>query len=177
MRIASHTWKMVFVPVARRPVPSLRDVMRGFRVTLLFVIGLRLGTAAEDPLQALLANNPFLPDTPAKPAPPEPSPTVEFRGRSVEHGVEYFSLYDTTTKKARWVKRDGQVGSLRVRERDPQGALLLVNAAGKITRLTLKEAKFAGTASVVTRSAPPALASATLSSAPLAEATPARGNL
>ncbi len=70
---------------------------------------------------------------------PEPPPVLEFRGRSVENGVEHFSLYNLETKKAFWTSRSGN-GELRVQDFNPEDGLVLIDRTGKTVRLALKMA-------------------------------------
>jgi len=91
-----------------------------------------------DRWQPLVERNPFVAYQPPVPPPPEPPPPYEFRGRSVENGVEYFSLYNLETKKAFWVGRTGG-GNLRVQEYNPANGLVLADHSGRIIRLDLKK--------------------------------------
>jgi hypothetical protein len=101
-----------------------------------FLIG---ALGATERWHQLLDKNPFIgPETP-KPATPEPPPAYEFRGRSVEGGQEYFSLYDLNAKRAYWVSRAGG-GELNVKDYGPAG-LVLIDQAGKTIRLALKQAQ------------------------------------
>lgn len=86
----------------------------------------------------LLDKNPFVPGAPAKTVAPEPPPAYEFRGRSVENGVEYFSLFNLETKKALWVTRKG--GELKVKDYSITSGLELVDPSGRNIRLALKQA-------------------------------------
>jgi hypothetical protein len=99
--------------------------------------------------QTLLQNDPFVGPQPPKPPPPEAPPVYEFRGRSVENGVEYFSLYDLNAKTAFWVS--GQDGDLRVVAFKAGTGLELTDRAGQTIRLALKDGKPARGGSVRAR--------------------------
>lgn len=97
-----------------------------------------ISAVAADGLEVLLNDNPFLPRAqPAAAKPAEPPPPYEFRGRSVENGAEYFSLYNLETKKAVWVSRGR--GDLKVEAYDPQTGLVVIDQAGRTLRLALKQ--------------------------------------
>ena len=89
--------------------------------------------------ESLLENNPFVPYAPPPPPPPEPPTPYEFRGRSVENGVEYFSLYNQETKKAEWVSRTSR--DLNVKSYSVAAGLVLTDQAGRTIRLALKAAQ------------------------------------
>lgn len=92
--------------------------------------------AAADRWHALLERNPFEPEGLAKPKVPEQPPAYEFRGRSIEGEVEYFSIYNLETKKAAWITRSS--GELQVANYDPRDGLVLTDISGKTIRLPLK---------------------------------------
>lgn len=127
---------------------------------------------ATDGLENLLNDNPFLPDLPPAPPPPEPPPRYEFRGRSVENGVEYFTLYNLDTKKAFWISRTG--GDLKVKEFSAPAGLVLVDQAGKTIRLALKSTQPSrGGSWLKAGTAVAATAPANAASPPVATALPA----
>jgi len=94
-------------------------------------------------------------------------PQYEFRGRSVENGIEYFSLYNLETKKAFWAGMSGG-GELRVQAYDPAGGLVLADRSGRTIRLALKDTRTTG-GGIPLRPGT-ALAAAPANGAPLARA-------
>jgi hypothetical protein len=107
--------------------------------------GLGLITTAQ---AAISTDSPFVPKNGQVAAAPTENTPIELRGvMSAPDGV-YFAIYEPSTQKGNWVKA-GETGSgYVVRSYDEANNSVSVEYQGRLQTLTLKEAKFDGTAAV-----------------------------
>lgn len=108
-------------------------------------LGLSLMAAAQ---AAISTESPFIPKNGQVAAAPTENAPIELRGvMSAPDGV-YFAIYEPSTQKGNWVKA-GETGSgYVVRSYDEANNSVSVEYQGRLQTLTLKEAKFDGTAAV-----------------------------
>lgn len=142
------------------------------RLLSLLLLCVTAAAGASQNWELLLERNPFVPYEPPKLPPPEPPPPYEFRGVSVENGVQYFSLYNLETKKAVWVTDGRNNSGLQAQSYDRASGVVLADERGRSFRLALKEAKPIN--SIVSRlRSDTAVAAATTRSTPLPQMMPA----
>lgn len=112
---------------------------------------------AEDPLDALVRDSPFLPAGGAAPAANKESGPLELRGVAFE-GREYvFSVYDQASKESKWVKLGQGDLPFTARSYDQEQELLVVEYQGRTTSLKLQTAHVVGQAPSGAASSPPPL--------------------
>ena len=117
-------------------VPYLRS-----RIAPLLALGWLLGLTsgmASSQLDSLLANSPFgtVKTGPAGDA--AGNQPLEFRGTSEEGGQQYFSIYDTATKRSRWVTLNAASDDFVVKSYDPDAHTVSLDQHGRVLALTLK---------------------------------------
>jgi hypothetical protein len=110
---------------------------------LLLVAGLATlpAIAGAVDLDALVKNSPFGEGKSATVA--EKPSNLEFRGMYVDHGVTYFSIYNTTTKLSAWVAQgDAPAGlvPVSVKSYDADTDSIILENAGQPVKLSLKQA-------------------------------------
>ncbi|MEY4034369.1 MAG: hypothetical protein RL492_1563 [Verrucomicrobiota bacterium] len=92
-------------------------------------------------LDALVKNSPFGEGKGATIA--EKPSNLEFRGMYVDHGVTYFSIYNTTTKLSAWVAQGEAPAGLvpvTVKSYDADTDSIILENAGQPVKLSLKTA-------------------------------------
>lgn len=101
-----------------------------------------LASAAVD-LNVLVERSPFAPAGQAAEAAPEAPSQLEFRGMTTDETGTYFSVFNVSNNRGRWL-REGESGeSFTVRSFDQAGNTLEVEHQGKPLKLTLKRATIA----------------------------------
>lgn len=110
---------------------------------LLLVAGLATlpALAGAVDLDALVKNSPFGEGKGATVA--EKPSNLEFRGMYVDHGVTYFSIYNTTTKLSAWVAQGEAPAGLvpvSVKSYDADTDSIILENAGQPVKLSLKTA-------------------------------------
>jgi hypothetical protein len=110
---------------------------------LLIVAGLAVvpAFAAAADLDNLVKNSPFG-EGKGTPLAEKPS-NLEFRGMYVDHGVTYFSIYNTTTKLSAWVAQGEAPQGLvpvSVKSYDAETDSIVLENAGQPVKLSLKQA-------------------------------------
>ncbi len=110
---------------------------------LLLVAGLATlpAIAGAVDLDALVKNSPFGEGKSATVA--EKPSNLEFRGMYVDHGVTYFSIYNTTTKLSAWVAQGEAPAGLvpvSVKSYDADTDSIILENAGQPVKLSLKQA-------------------------------------
>lgn len=108
---------------------------------LLLVAGLAAlpALAGAVDLDALVKNSPFGEGKGATVA--EKPSNLEFRGMYVDHGVTYFSIYNTTTKLSAWVAQGEAPAGLvpvSVKSYDADTDSIILENAGQPVKLSLK---------------------------------------
>ncbi len=136
---------------------------------LLIVAGLAVvpAFAAAADLDNLVKNSPFG-EGKGTPLAEKPS-NLEFRGMYVDHGVTYFSIYNTTTKLSAWVAQGEAPQGLvpvSVKSYDAETDSIVLENAGQPVKLSLKQAV------IGTTPAAPAPQATTLNLATDAQAQP-----
>jgi hypothetical protein len=111
--------------------------------SLLLVAGLATlpALASAVDLDALVKNSPFGEGKGATIA--EKPSNLEFRGMYVDHGVTYFSIYNTTTKLSAWVAQGEAPAGLvpvTVKSYDADTDSIILENAGQPVKLSLKTA-------------------------------------
>ncbi len=116
-------------------VSSLRSKILTL-LALSATLGLTLGRAASQ-LDSLLKDSPFgsAKSTQASDAGNQP---VEFRGVSEENGQVLFSIFDTATKRSRWVTLNDTSGDVVVKSYDAEAHTVALEQNGRTLSLTLK---------------------------------------
>ena len=118
-------------------VSSLRS-----KILLLLTLGAGLGLAAgkaasQTDLDSLVKNSPFGSSKAGQVADAGNQP-IEFRGSMEENGQPIFSLYDTATKRTRWVGLNDTSGEVVVKSFDAEAHTVSVEQNGRPLALTLK---------------------------------------
>ena len=122
-------------------VGILHAMSSRFRIALLLTIGSLLSPAsgiAANQLDSLLNSSLF--GTAAKSGQPADAgnQAFEFRGVSEENGQQLFSIYDTTSKRSRWVVLNDTSGDLVVKSYDAEAHTISLEQSGRVLSLTLK---------------------------------------
>jgi hypothetical protein len=98
---------------------------------------------------AISTDSPFIPKNGQAVAAPAENTPIELRGVMTAPDGVHFAIYEPATQKGNWVKL-GEAGSTYVvRSYDEANTSVAVEYQGRLQTLTLKEAKFDGTAAVV----------------------------
>lgn len=145
---------------------------------LLLVAGLATlpAFAGAVDLDALVKHSPF---GEAKSAIVTEKPSnLEFRGMYVDHGITYFSIYNTTTKLSSWVAQGEAPAGLvpvSVKSYDADTDSIILENAGQPVKLSLKQAVI-GVAPAVSSPIPQVAAMATNFQAPATEGGFSRGS-
>lgn len=110
---------------------------------LLLVAGLATlpAFAGAVDLDALVKHSPF--GEPKSTTVTEKPSNLEFRGMYVDHGVTYFSIYNTTTKLSSWVAQGEAPAGLvpvSVKSYDADTDSIVLENAGQPVKLSLKQA-------------------------------------
>jgi len=100
----------------------------------------RADEPAPDALKGLLSNSPFGSRPTAGEAGASATP-LELRGVFVDHGEPFFSLYETSTRTARWVGLNEAGNPFTVRRYDLAQGVVTVEYQGREFPLGLKQAK------------------------------------
>lgn len=100
-------------------------------------LGLTAGMAASQ-LDSLLTNSPF--GAAAKSGQPADAGNqpMEFRGVVEENGQQLFSIFDTATKRSRWVGLNDASGEMVVKSYNAEGNTISLEQNGRVLALTLK---------------------------------------
>lgn len=120
----------------------MKHVPSSFR-QLLLVAGLATlpAFAGAVDLDALVKHSPFGEGKSATVT--EKPSNLEFRGMYVDHGVTYFSIYNTTTKLSSWVAQGEAPAGLvpvSVKSYDADTDSIILENAGQPVKLSLKQA-------------------------------------
>ena len=109
------------------------------KTLLLLTLGATLGlnTGWADLLEDFAKNSPF-PQAKAGQAADAGNQPVEFRGVSEENGQVLFSVFDTATKRSRWLTLNDTTGDLVVKSYDAEAHTVSLEQNGHALSLTLK---------------------------------------
>lgn len=126
----SHHYLM---PPVNAFLPRPRNVLL---VALGCALGLNSGFAAGQ-LDSLLSNSPFGSAKSGQTAEAGTQP-LEFRGVLEENGQQIFSIYDTATKRSRWVGLNAASDDFVVKSYDASANSISLEQHGRVLALTLK---------------------------------------
>ena len=101
------------------------------------VLGLASGQAASQ-LDSLVANSPFGSAKSGQAADAAGNQPFEFRGVLEENGQQLFSIFDTATKRSRWVGLNAASDDFVVKSYDADARSVSLEQHGRLLALTLK---------------------------------------
>lgn len=110
------------------------------RFVLLLALGSALGLTsafAAGQLDSLLSNSPFGSAKSNQAADTTTQP-LEFRGVLEENGQQVFSVYDTATKRSRWVGLNAANEDFVIKSYDAEAHTISLEQRGRVLALTLK---------------------------------------
>jgi hypothetical protein len=98
---------------------------------------------------AISTDSPFMPKNGQVMAAPTENTPIELRGVMSAPDGMYFAIYEPATQKGNWVKLGEADAAYVVRSYDEANSAVSVEYQGRLQTLTLKEARFDGTAAVL----------------------------